>query len=248
MSARRRALALLPCALLGACYWSDAARHAGPIARTSWDVERWGPWVVVTGPVGSTWAGLDLLARSVVPAARAEPEETWFRFYTGPMLPLERVAVLCNAERSSLIYTIRLMDGGAPFPARYEKWHFPICIEALPGVYELSVHYFLRRTDDVRDETSTQHAESVQPSRVAWYAEAGGVYALRVVVGDTQTAATAAPRSRVSRRSSLGTARFELEEGEWAAEIERLNSFDAIDAPVLEYRQAWNAYERSHSR
>lgn len=236
---------LLLAAALTGCYWSSAVRHAGPIARSGWDADRYSAGVVVTGPATTVWAGLDLAVRAVIPFESPEPVEKWFRFYTGPMLPLDQVAVLCHMEDATHIQSIRVMDGGAPFPARYQKWHFPRCIEALPGLYELEVYYFERRTDDVRDETSTQHTESVEPSRVAWYAEAGGIYALRARLGQTQTSGTPAPRSRVSRRSSLGTAHFELQEGDWAAEVERVSSWDAFPFPALEYRSAWERYERS---
>ena len=245
---RRRpgaAATLLVAAALAGCYWSSAVRHAGPLARSGWDTDRFGAGVVFTGPATTLWAGLDLAVRSVLPFESTEPAEKWFRFYTGPMLPLERVAVLCHMEDSTHVQSIRVMDGGARFPARYRKWHFPRCIEVLPGLYELEVHYFERRTDDVRDETSTHHSESVEPSRVAWFAEAGGVYALRARLGGTQASSSPAPRSRVSRRSSLGTARFELQEGDWAAEVERLSSWDALPYPALEHRQAWQRYEGS---
>lgn len=243
MSAGSRAAAVLVGALLVGCYWSSAVRHATPIVRDGWDVDERGAWVVLTGPGASIWAGLDLVVRAVLPIEPPEPSEKWFRFYTGPMLPIGQVGVLCHMETVTHVHTIRLMTGATPFPARYRKWHFPLCIEALPGLYELEVHYFLRHTEDVRDETSTRHSESIEPSRVAWYAEAGGIYALRALVGGTEQASTPAPRSRVARRSSLGTSRFELEEGEWAAEIERLASWDALQGPVLEARASWERYE-----
>ncbi len=243
MPARSRALAVLLCGLWIGCYWSAAARHAGPIARSGWDLEDRGPWVLLTGPIATLWAGLDFAVRSFIPADPPEPDEKWFRFYTGPMLPVADVAVLCHMATATQVHTIRLMESGPAFPARHRKWHFPVCIEALPGLYELEIHYFRRSTEDARDETSTQHAESVEPSRVAWFAEAGGVYVLRAVVGGTGPTATPAPRSRVARRSSLGTSRFELEEGEWAAEVERLASWDELSEDVLGHRAAWQRWE-----
>jgi hypothetical protein len=243
MRVRRLAWVALLCALLAGCYWHAAARHAEPILKGGWNADERGPWVVVIGPVATLVAALDFAFRSFIPVELPEPEEKWFRFYTGPMLPLSEVAVLCHTDTATQVHTIRLMQGGAAFPARHRRWHFPLCIEALPGLYELEVHYFLRRTDDVRDETSTRHAESLEPSRVAWFAEPGGVYALRVLIGTTAPASTPAPRSRVSQRSSLGTSRFELEEGQWAAEIERLASWEALGMPVLEHRAAWEDWE-----
>ena len=243
MRARQLAVAALFCTLLAGCYWHAAARHAKPIVQAGWNLDDRGPWVVVIGPIMTLVGGLDFLFRSFIPGDGAEPDEKWFRFYTGPMLPVDQVAVLCHADTSTLVHTIRVMDGGPAIPARHRRWHFPLCIEALPGLYELEVHYFLRRTDDVHDETSTQHAESVEPSRVAWFAEPGGVYALRAVLGGTTQSPSPAPRSRVSRRSSLGTSRFELKEGEWSAEIERLASWEALDEPVLEHRAVWERWE-----
>lgn len=246
MPARLGATAtLFLAAVLTGCYWSSALRHAGPIARSGWDVDRYSAGVVLTGPATTLWAGLQLAVRAVVPFAPPEPAEKWFRFYTGPMLPVGDVAVLCHMEDSTYVQSIRLMDGGAAFPARYRKWQFPRCIEVLPGRYELEVHYFERRTDDVHDETSTRHSESVEPSRVAWYAEAGGVYALRARLGARAASSAPLPRSRVAARSSLGTGRFELEEGDWAAEVERLAGWEAFPFPALEHRAAWQHYEGS---
>jgi len=246
MAARPIALLAALTTALAGCYWSSAARHAGPILSRGWDVEERGPYVILTGPVSTVWAGAELAVRSVVPGEAAEPAEKWFRFYTGPMLAESEIAILCSSERAVHVHTIRQMEGGARFPARYHSWHFPLCIEALPGLYELEVHYFVRRTEDARDRTSTEHAESVEPSRVAWYAEAGGVYALRARVGATGQASAPTPRSRVARRASLGTSHFELEEGEWAAEIERLASADDLDVAVYEHRAAWERYEQLH--
>ncbi len=175
-----------------------------------------------------------------------EPAEKWFRFYTGPMLPLEDVAVLCHADRSTFVVSIRVHEGGEPQPARHERWHFPLCLEVLPGVYELEVHYLLRETDLSPDGSSTRHAESSQPSRVAWYAEAGGRYVLEAVIGGVAASPTSAPRSRVSRRSSLGTSRFELDEGEWAAQIQRVSAWVGIEPDILEQRDLWERYEKTH--
>ena len=40
------------------------------------------------------------------------------------------------------------MDTPSPQAARHQRWHFPRCIEVLPGRYELEVHYFVRRTEN----------------------------------------------------------------------------------------------------
>ena len=249
--AARLCVALLG-VLLVSCYLPSAARRSAGIARNGWDVEERGPWVVLTGPGAILLATTDLVINSVIPINydgyflidRREPQEKWFRFYTGEMQPLNRVAVLCNVERATTVRTIRQLNSPSVHPARFERWHFPHCIEVLPGSYELEVHYFLRKTETSVEATSTEHKESTEPSLIVWHADAGGVYALKAIMGQTQTAAGAAPRSRVSRRSSLGTSSFELREGSWAAQIDRLPSWRYLDEPVRGYRERWAYYER----
>ena len=243
---------LLTCVLLASCYLPSAARRAGGIVRDGWSAEEHGGWVVLTAPGSILLGALDMLINSIIPINydgyflidRREPGEKWFRYYTGEMQPLERVAVLCNVERATTVRTIRQLDSTDSHPARLEKWHFPRCVEVLPGSYELEVHYFLRKTESSIDESSTEHKESTEPSLIVWTAEAGGVYALKAIMGQTEVAAGAAPRSRVSRRSSLGTSSFELREGSWAAQIARLPSWQYLDEPVRRYRERWAYYER----
>jgi hypothetical protein len=79
---------------------------------------------------------------------------------------------------------------------------------------------------------------------VRWNAEAGGAYLLRAVLGDAKPAPGPAPRSRISKSQSLGTSWLTLEVSDWYAEIERVESFDALGEPVLEHRVAWERYER----
>ena len=76
-----------------------------------------------------------------------------------------------------------------------------------------------------------------------WSAEAGGVYLLRAVLGEPKPAPGPAPRSRISKSQSLGTSWLTLEVSEWSAEIVRLDSWQALGEPVLEYRTAWERYE-----
>lgn len=252
MSSAARVGVALCAAVLVSCYLPSAVRRSAGIVRDGWDAEERGAWVVVTGPGATVLAAFDLLVNAVVPLNydgyflidRREPPEKWFRFYTGPMQPLERVAVLCNAERTTTVSTIRSLDSPTAYPARFERWHFPRCIEVLPGGYELEVHYFQRKTESSAKEVTTEHMESTEPSRIVWNAEAGGIYVLRAIMGESQLAAGSAPRSRVSRKSSLGTSSFELREGAWAAQIDRVPSWKSLDEPVREYRERWAYYER----
>ena len=79
---------------------------------------------------------------------------------------------------------------------------------------------------------------------VIWNAEAGGSYLLRAVLGDAKPAPGPAPRSRISKSQSLGTSWLTLEVSDWYAEVERVDSVQALGEPVLEQRAAWERYER----
>ena len=207
--------------------------------------------MIVTGPVSVVHATADFAVHALVPldydgyflVDRREPSTQWFRRYGGPMRPLSEVALLCNAERATFIEAIR--DEAAPEwrQARDQNWHFPKCVEVLPGRYEVAVSYLLRRTDDARDQKSTMHVESTESSTVRWNAQAGGVYLLRAVAGDAKPAPGPAPRSRISKSQSLGTSWLTLEVSDWFAEIEQVDSIAALGEPVLEHRAAWQRYE-----
>jgi hypothetical protein len=249
--ALRIGLLLLLCVLHTGCYLPSAMRRSGRIVQSGFDTTERGGWVVLTGPGSIVLAAADGVVNAFIPINydgyfvidRREPDPKWFHLYPGPMRGLKEVAVLCHLERATSVRSIRSMDTPDPDAARHERWHFPRCLEVLPGRYELEVHYFVRRTENSLEVATTEHAESTEPSRVIWHAEAGGLYRLKAIVGQTSQASGAAPRSKVSRKSSLGTSTFELIEGEWAAQIERLPSWAAFDEPIRDYRQRWVYYE-----
>jgi len=250
--ARRFWLPLLLIVCLGGCYAPSAGRRSAKILERGWDPHERGALMILTGPVSVVHATADFAVHALVPldydgyflVDRREPSTQWFRRYDGPMRPLDQVALLCHAERATFVEAIR--DDAAPEwrQARDQSWQFPKCIEVLPGSYEVAVSYLLRRTDDARDQKSTMHVESTEPSSVRWNAEAGGVYLLRAVPGDAKPAPGPAPRSRISKSQALGTSWLTLEVSDWYAEIERLPSLEALSEPVSEHRAAWERFER----
>jgi hypothetical protein len=248
---RKLWLPLLLVACLAGCYLPSAGRRAGRILERGWDPHERGVLMILTGPVSLLHAGADLLVHALVPldydgyflVDRREPPVQWFRRYGGPMLPLSNVAILCHEQRATFVEAIRDEGGSEWRAARDENWQFPKCIEVLPGRYEIAVSYLLRKTDDARDAKTTTHVESTEPSTVAWTAEAGGVYQLRAVLGQPKPAPGPTPRSRISKSQSLGTSWLTLEVSEWSAEIVRLDSWQALGEPVLEYRTAWERYQ-----
>ncbi len=252
MRAYRTWLPWLLIACLGGCYAPSAGRRSAKILERGWDPDARGVLMILTGPVSVVHATADFAVHALVPldydgyflVDRREPSSQWFRRYGGPMRPLSEVALLCHTERATFVAAIR--DASAPEwrQARDQTWQFPKCIEVLPGRYELAVSYLVRRTDDARDKKSTTHIESTEPSTVIWNAEAGGSYLLRAVLGDAKPAPGPAPRSRISKSQSLGTSWLTLEVSDWYAEVERVDSVQALGEPVLEQRAAWERYER----
>lgn len=167
-----------------------------------------------------------------------EPEHSWFQLYPGAMRPLAEVGVLCRESRSTEIASIRAADAARAVPARHESWHFPECIEAPPGVYVLEVHYFSRDTSFERGATITETTESAVPMTASWVAEAGGLYALRAVLGGMAPLPGLEPRR--SRETEATQGRWYLRS--WELEIERVPSWDGFGRPLLEYREAWRRY------
>jgi len=237
---------LLACvfvASMAGCYAKSAARRSGRIVRNGFDFDAHGPWVIVTAPGSLLLAGGNLAVGSVVLLGGGvdprEPEDKWFAAYEGDMRPAEEVGILCHRERASWITGIRPASGGEWRKARDETWHFPVCIEALPGRYELEVQYFARQHDDERDQSVSRQAESTQPSFVVWEARAGAVELLSVRVGVRQPAEGRAPQRHIPRSRSLGTTWWELEESEWVAQIEPVADWASLDGVVREQRAAW---------
>jgi len=219
-------------------------RRSERIVHEGFDTDERGAWVVVTGPGSLLLAGANLAIGSFVPLGPPlEPEQKWFRSYSGPMLPTTEVAVLCGRDRATSVEQLRRPEGEW-IGARHAPWHFPRCIEVLPGHYELEVSYFRRDTDDASDRSVTLQAESTEPSLVEWDAEAGGLYELFAELGARAPAAGGAPRRTIPRSRSLGTSWWELETSSWSARIARLPSWDAAPPEILEARRAWEEYER----
>jgi len=239
-----RVLALASLVLLAGCQLPNALSRSRRIVRDGFDADEHGRWVAFTGPASLLVAGGNALLGSVVRLGPPpEPESKWFRSYTGPMLPREEVAVACHRERATSVDRIRRPDGDW-VSARYQPWHFPRCLEVLPGVYELEVQYFRRDIDEASERLVSLQAESTEPSVVEWRAEAGALYEISASLGPRAPAAGPAPRRHIPRSRSLGTSWWELETSPWSARIARVASWDAADPAVVEARRLWEEYER----
>lgn len=239
-----RGLAIVCLLSAVSCQLPNALSRSRRIVRDGFDAEEHGGWVVLTAPASVLLAGGNALVGSVVPLGPPpEPEVKWFRSYTGPMLPREEVAIVCHRERATTVARMR-RPGGEWVSARHAPWHFPRCVEALPGVYELEVQYFRRDTDDASERLVTLQAESTEPSVVEWRAEAGGLYEIWATLGPRAPAAGPAPRRHIPRSRSLGTSWWELETSTWDARIGRVPAREAADPTVAEARREWEAFER----
>lgn len=168
-----------------------------------------------------------------------EPEAKWFTTYSGPMRSLDQVGVLCKESADLDITRIRSEVDGRSLEARHEKWHFPPCIEALPGRYTLAVGYFSRDTVFETTATITETTESPVPMEVEWEPEAGGVYELRAVLGSMAPLPGLKPRS--PRESATTEGRWYLRR--WELEIERLESWEDVSASAREAREIWRRHQ-----
>ena len=247
----RTLLSLLLCSGLTACYVPSAMRRSAGIVSDGWDTEKRGAMVVLTGPGSLVWAIGDFVLNAIVPVRYdgyflvddREPTETWFRRYGGAMRPREEVAILCHQESATVVRAMRRVDENDWREARHQRWHYPECIEVLPGTYQLIVSYLLRETTGTREDMTTHHVESTEPSALRWDAAPGSLYTLSAVLGDRSPASGPLPRSRLSRRSDLGTSWFELEVSDWHAQIDRVASPESLNEPILAWREAWERYE-----
>lgn len=245
-----RLLCILWASSLLACYASTAARQSKRLLRAGFDLEERGPWVVVSAPGSVLLAGGNMIVGSMIPMSKIdprEPEAQWFHLYPGQMLPVEEVAVVCHEQRSTWISGIRPVpppgQQGGWLDARLEKWHFPDCIEALPGSYDLQVHYFFRETGDDADRSVTRQAESIRPSTVRWNAQPGQVYRLSVEIGRSEPANGLPPQRHIPRSRSLGTTWWDLEESDFSIRIEHVAAWDGIEGSIHEQRRNWARYE-----
>jgi hypothetical protein len=239
-----RLLALASLLLLVACQLPNALGRSRRMIRDGFDTDEHGRWVALTAPTSLLLAGGNALVGSFVRLGPPpEPGSKWFRSYAGPMLPRAEVAVACHRARATSVDRIR-RPGGDWVEARYEPWHYPRCLEVLPGLYELEVQYFRRDTDDGSERFVTLQAESTEPSVVEWRAEAGALYEIWATLGARAPAAGPAPRRHIPRSRALGTSWWELETSPWNARIGRVASWDAADPGIVEARRAWEEYER----
>ncbi len=239
-----RLLALASLLLLVACQLPNALGRSKRMIRDGFDADEHGRWVVLTAPASLLLAGGNALVGSVVRLGPPpEPGSKWFRSYAGPMLARTEVAVVCHRARATSVDRIRRPDGDW-VAARYEPWHYPRCLEVLPGVYELEVQYFRRDTDEASERLVTLQAESTEPSIVEWRAEVGVLYEIWATLGSRGPAAGPAPRRHIPRTRSLGTSWWELETSPWNARIGRVASWDAADPGIVEGRRVWEEYER----
>lgn len=240
---------LLACSVLfTSCYASSASRQSARIVRQGFDFDERGPWILVSGPGSLLVAGANFLVASVFPIGSGvdprEPDVKWFHAYPGQMLPGGEVAILCHRGPETWVTGIRPASGGAWQNARDEKWHFPACIEALPGHYDIEVHYFARETDRDIETSVSRQAESTRPSIVRWHARAGRVYLLTAYLGDPEPARGRPPQRHIPRSRALGTTWWKLEESDWTVRIEPVAEWALLEGPVVEQRRAWMDYEK----
>jgi hypothetical protein len=257
----RRSTLLAACGLaallgLSACYAPSAARHTGRFVVQGFDFDRFGPYLAVTAPGALALAVPNFVAHALVPwqydgyflIDRREPPQKWFRFYDGPMQPLEQVAVLCNRERATTVTTIRSEGHERATFARHAKWHYPQCIEVLPGSYELVIDFYSRETFRQQYSVATYSTESTAPATLRWEAEANSVYRLTALLGDV----TPNPGARFAgttikrltrTKTDLGTSEFTVDEGHWLAIVEKVPGVTVFESPVLDHRAAWRRYE-----
>ena len=119
----------------------------------------------------------------------------------------------------------------------------PACIEALPGRYEIEVHYFARVSDEDIETSVSLQAESTRPSTILWQAEAGRVYLLSASLGDPEPAQGQPPQRHIPRSRALGTTWWKLEESDWYVRIEPVAEWASLEGPVVEQRRVWMKYE-----
>jgi len=252
----RRCVAALLCLALAGCFAPSAARRSAHLISEAWDTDRHGALVAVTGPGTMILAIPDFLLHSLIPInydgsffkAAQEPPQKWFRFYDGPIQPVSEVAILCSRERATTVTTIRSENHERSTYARHQKWHYPQCIEVLPGSYELTVDFYSRETFRRDMTTATYSTESTSPATLTWEPQAGKAYELWAQLGDVSPAPGASYQGTTIKRltrshTNLGASEFTLDEGHWVAVVEEVPSLDYFPERVLEQREAWRRYE-----
>jgi hypothetical protein len=240
------ALAVALVASLTACALPDAARRSSKTLKRGWDFEEKGLRVLYTGPGATVMAAGDLALYSMRTSgsSSAEPEVKWFRFYDGPMRPEEEVAILCHLDSATHISSIRQIEDPVAVEARYERWHYPACIEATPGDYEITVSYYSRRTVEQELTATTTTSESTTDSTTQWNAEPGAVYVLAAVIGKSALAPGRGPTYKPRRRTKeLWDTSFRLNVSHWKATIVQLPETAQLDVPIKAHREIWRQHE-----
>jgi hypothetical protein len=243
-------LGALPLALvvsLTGCYAKRATRAANKTLERGFDFDSHGPWIVVTAPGSLLLAGGQIAVGSVIPFGKGvdprEPEIKWYHAYAGEMRPGDEVGILCHGDLATWVTGIRPASGGAWRMARHEKWHFPACLEALPGRYEIEVNYFERDHEDDREESVSRQAESTEPTYAIWEARAGQVDRLEVQIGAREPAQGQPPQRHIPRSRALGTTWWELKESEWFVRVVPEGEWQTQEGPLVEQRAAWAAWD-----
>lgn len=240
------ALALPLAAGLAACALPDAARRSSETLKEGWDVDAHGLRTLYTGPGATVMAAGGRAFYSIRPgqSSSAEPDVKWFRFYDGPMRPREEVAILCHLDRATHVSTIRRMEDPVAVEARYEPWHYPACIEAPPGEYEIKVSYYSRKTVEQGLSATTTTAESTTDSTTQWIAKPGAVYVLAAAIGKAAQAPGQGPSYKPRRRTKeLWDTSYKLEVSHWKAAIVKLPETAQLELPIDAHREAWRKYE-----
>jgi len=240
------ALAVVLAAGVTACALPDAARRSSDTLKKGWDFDANGLRVLYTGPGATVMAAGDLALYSMRPvrSSTAEPAVKWFRFYDGPMRPEQEVAILCHVDSATHISSIRRIDDPVAVEARYEPWHYPACIEAPPGEYEITVSYYSRKTVEQDLSATTTTSESTTDSTTQWEAKSGAVYVLAAVIGKAATAPGRGPTYKPRRRTKeLWDTTFMLEVSHWKAAIVQLPETAQLDLPIKAHREAWRRHE-----
>ncbi|MBW2267565.1 MAG: hypothetical protein JRH16_03230 [Deltaproteobacteria bacterium] len=234
-------------ACLPGCYTASALRQSERVLSSGFDFDGLGPWVLISGPGSMLVAGGVLAVGSMVPLGDGvdprEPMDKWFHSYAGAMRAPEEVGVLCHQDVATWVTGIRGEGSAAWGTARHEKWHFPVCLEALPGRHELEVHYYAREHDDDQDLSVSRQAESTHPSVTVWEATAGQVDALVAVISAPQPAAGAPPQRHIPHSRALGTTWWELQESSWSVRIDSLGAWGELEGPVQAQRNDWAEWE-----
>jgi len=242
------ALAVVFAACVTACALPQAARRSSETLKRGWDFDANGLRTLYTGPGATLMAAGGLAFYSMRPAqaASAEPDVKWFHFYDGPMRPQDEIAILCHLDRATHISSIRRIENPVAVAARYEPWHYPACIEAMPGDYEIKVSYYSRETVERGLSATTTTAESTTDSTTQWNAQAGAVYVLAAAIGKAALAPGKGPSYKPRRRTKeLWDTSFKLEVSHWKAMIVQLPETARLDVPIRAHREAWRRHEGS---